>query len=146
MVAVKKNQPATIQNTNKSVRRSAVVEVEISNAESNTPVSHLWRQSWYLRNCESLYTKGRSGRCCTGLLLQFVVQCHFAYGAWPSTGRGVARESHIRENKNCENFFWRVCTFLRENLHQQKFPTIRYSFWRCQHASDPLPVEKSTVS
>ena len=37
MVAVKKNQPATIQNTNESVRRFAVVEVEISSAESNAP-------------------------------------------------------------------------------------------------------------
>jgi len=45
MVAVKKNQPATIQNTNESMRRSAVVEVEISSAESNTPVSRLRRQS-----------------------------------------------------------------------------------------------------
>ena len=29
----------------------------------------------------------------------------FAYGAWLSTGRGVARASRIRENKNRENFF-----------------------------------------
>ena len=60
MVAVKKNQSATIQNTNKSVRRSAVVEVEISSAESNAPVSHPRRQSWYLRNFESLHTKDQT--------------------------------------------------------------------------------------
>ena len=114
MVAVKKRKPATIQNTNESVRRCS--------AESNAPVSRSWRQSWYLRNCESLYTEGRLGRCCTGLLLRFVVQCRFAYEAWPSTGRGVARASRIRENKNRENFFWRVWTLFRENLHQRKFP------------------------
>jgi len=45
MVAVEKRKPATIQNTNESVRRSKVVEAEISSAESNAPVSRLWRQS-----------------------------------------------------------------------------------------------------
>ena len=102
-------------------------EAEISSAKSNAPVSHLWWQSWYLRNCESLHTEGRLGRCCTGLLLRFVVQCRFAYEAWPSTGRGVARASRIRENKNRENFFWRIWTLFHENLHQRKFPAIRYS-------------------
>ena len=38
-------------------RRSEVVEIEISNAESNAPVSHPLLQSWYLRYCESLHTK-----------------------------------------------------------------------------------------
>ena len=82
------------QNTSKFVRRSEVFEFEIS-SESNAPVSHPRRQYWYLRNCESLQTKERLGHCCTGLLLRFVVQCRFAYGAWPSTGRGVARASRI---------------------------------------------------
>ena len=38
MVAVKKRKPATIQNTNESVRRSEVVEAEISSAESLNPM------------------------------------------------------------------------------------------------------------
>ena len=37
MVAVKKRKAATIQNTNESVRRSEVVEAEISSVESNAP-------------------------------------------------------------------------------------------------------------
>ena len=104
MVAVMKRKLATIQNTNEPVRRSEVVDVEISSAEFNAPVSHSWRQSWYLRYCESLHTKGKLGRCCMGLLIRFVFQRRFAYGARPSTGRGVAGASCIRKNKNRENF------------------------------------------
>ena len=34
----------------------------------------------------------------------------------------------FRENKNRENFFWRVRTHFHKNLHQRKFPAIRYPY------------------
>ena len=126
MVAVKKRKPATIQNTNESVRRSEVVEAEISSAESNAPVSRSWRQSRYLRNCESLYTVGRLGRCCPGLLLRFVVQCRFAYKAWPSAKTKTAKISSEESGR----FSVKICTsenFPLYGIHDSKIAT------RCTH-------------
>ena len=93
MVTVKKNQPATIQSTNKSVRDAPKLSKLRCSAESNTPVSLLWLQSLCLRNFEGLHTKGRLGCIWTSLLFRFVVQYHFfgshmgrgyqLVGVWP---------------------------------------------------------------
>ena len=92
-------------------RHSEVVEIEISSAESNMPVSHSLLQSWFFRYCESLHTKGRLGRCCTGLFLCFVIQCSLVH-IW-----GVARVSRIREIETAKIsseesgcFFGKICT------------------------------------
>ena len=120
MVAVKKNQPATIQNTNKSVRRSEVVE------RSRSAVLNPTRRFLARGGCLDTFviSKASTQKEDQAVVAQacFFIQCRFAYGAWPSTGRGVARESRIRENKNRENLH----AFPHENLHQRKFPGIRY--------------------
>ena len=97
MVAVEKNQPATIQNANEPVKLQSC-QSRISSAEffysTSQFLAHGW-QSLYFRNCEGLHTKGRLGRCSKSLLLCFIIQCQFACGAGPSTGRGVVRASCI---------------------------------------------------
>ena len=128
MVTVKKRKPATIQNTNKSVRDAMKL------LKSRSSVLNPMRQ--FLAHCCSLDTfviaKASTQKEDWAVVAQ---ACFFAssfsvlrlaYEAWPSTGRGVAGASCIHKNKNRKNFFWRVWTLFRENFHQQKFPSIRY--------------------
>ena len=112
----KHTHPATMytkyQQTCK--RRSEVVEFQISSAESCCQQAcFLLRQHgvWLLLYFESLHTKRKS----SPLLLHFTIQCHYfvthAYGAWPSSGRGVVEASHFGSAKiKTENFFcfWSV--------------------------------------
>ena len=70
MVAIKKNQPPAVQNTNETVRDGPKMS-------------------------------------------------HQLVGVW-------SEHPAFCENKNPENFFWRVSTLFHENLHQRKFPAIQY--------------------
>ena len=107
MVAVKKRKPATIQNTNESVRDAPKL------LKSRSAVLNPTRQ--FLARCCSLDTfvivKASTQKDDWAVVAQ---ACFFAssfsvlrltYEAWPSTGGGVARASRIRENKNRKNFF-----------------------------------------
>ena len=101
MVAVEKNQPATIQKCQQTQeRRSEVIEVEIRSAESFCSTSQFLARGSSLRyfhNCESIHTKGRVGCSCTSLHICFVVQCHF-FGSHVGRGHqliGVWSKHHI---------------------------------------------------
>ena len=128
MVAVKKRTPATIQNTNESLRDTPKL------LKSRSAVLNPMHR--FFAHCCSLDTfviaKASTQKEDWAIVAQ---ACFFAssfsvlrlaYEAWPPTGRGVAIVSGIHENKNRKNFFWRVWTLFRENLHQRKFPSIRY--------------------
>ena len=102
MVAVKKNQPATTQNTNESVREATKLSKSRSAVLNPTHrfLSHdgsldtfLFAKASTQRKIRPLLHKLASSLCHSVSFLRF------AYGAWLSTGRGVARASRIHKNK-----------------------------------------------
>ena len=96
MVAVEKNQPATIQ----IATEPEVVKAEISSAESFCSTSQflayggspdtfvIAKVSTQRKTRPLLHKLASSLRCSVSFL-------RFACGVWPSTGRGVVRASRI---------------------------------------------------
>ena len=120
MVTVKKRKPATIQNANESVRnapklsksRSAVLNpTRRFLSHGGSPDTFVIAKASTQRKIRPLLHKLASS------LRHSVSFLRFTYGAWLSTGRGVARASRIRGNKNREisskesgRFSAKICT------------------------------------